>query len=79
MKKAFAMILALSLLLVAMAGCASDPAPTAAPTEAPETEATTEAPTEAHTETESDSYNDLQLVPKVVGNSYQVQKGEAYY
>ena len=27
MKKAFAMILALSLLLVAMAGCASDPAP----------------------------------------------------
>ncbi len=59
------MILALSLLLVAMAGCASDPAPTAAPTEAPETESSTEAPTEAPTEPESDSYNVLLLVPKV--------------
>lgn len=47
MKKTLALILALSLLLIAMAGCASEPEPTETVTEAPTTESTSEATTEA--------------------------------
>ena len=70
MKKTLALILALSLLLIAMAGCASEPEPTETVTEAPTTESTSETTTEAPTEADNTTYSVLLLVPKVGDKSY---------
>ena len=69
MKKTIALLLAASLLLIAMAGCASEPAPTEKPTEKP-AESTAEATTEAPTAPADTTYNVLLLVPKVGDKSY---------
>ena len=73
MKKALAILLALSLLLVMFTACAEEKAPepsTTAPTTMPATEPTTETTTETPSTEPAETYSVLLLVPRVGDKSY---------